>query len=451
MKGVLAWLKSHLVMVISTVVIVVVLPLAWFFSSGMNEGIRTEQEKRASQAFNQVKNARVTYVIPSLLPGEEAVTETRPPNAVVTEFYQQQRAERAAQAAQVVETVLEFNRDGHELLAPDLLPEPEDPRQATRLKYDFLAMMAGDRRTGRETIYRDLIRGIGAGEPPDPVRLATTIQDLRERETERMLAEAGTGTLSPEQQAELTKLLADRRLAEAQRRAREVSVYMTLRAFDPTAFGPEHTAQVPPLDREDRPNKTEPPSLAEAFGWNFDYWVVSDLLRAIDRANTDAGGTRANVENALVKRVQQIAIEKLPVDAAPEGEEDPYAAPADDFGAAGGEGTDPSVSITGRVGTDEYDVIQARLTLVADATRLPQLFKALAETNLFTVLDFDVTEVDLWEDLRQGYYYGDAPVVRVEMLVETIWLREWTAPMMPQSVKDALGIVTEEPLDGGEG
>ena len=451
MKGILGWIKSHLIMVVSTVVIVVSIPLGWMFSSKWNADIRAKQEQRVSQAYNKVKNAKVTYVIPSLLPGEQAVSETRAPNRYVTEFYAEQRKEREAQAAEVVTTVIAFNKNGHTLLAPELLPVPSNRQQATRLKYEFLDRMAGDPVTGATTIYRDLLRSIGAGEAPDPVKLATTIQDLQTREMERMIAESGAGSISPEEQEQLRKLLADRRLAEAQRRARDVSVFMTMAAFDSQAFGPT-SAQIPPVDQRARP-ATVAPSLAEAFSWNFDYWVVSDLLRAIDKANTDAGGTRANVENALVKRVERIGVEALPLtteEAAQEFDSFGQAIDTETFEASS-EGTDPSVSVTGRKSNAEYDVIKARMTLVVDAERLPRLFKAFSETNLITVLDMDVREVDLWADLRQGYYYGKAPVVRVDLELETVWHRDWTVPMMPQSVKSALGVVESETSDGGEG
>lgn len=451
MKGILGWIKSHLIMVVSTVVIVVSIPLGWMFSTKWNADIREKQEQRVSQAYNKVKNAKVTYVIPSLLPGEQAVSETRAPNRVVTEFYEQQRKEREAQAAEVVTTVIAFNKNGHTLLAPELLPVPSNRQQETRLKYEFLDRMAGDPVTGATTIYKDLLRSIGAGEAPDPVKLATTIQDLQTREMERMIAESGAGSISPEEQEQLRELLADRRLAEAQRRARDISVFMTMAAFDSQAFGPT-SAQIPPVDQRARP-ATVAPSLAEAFGWNFDYWVVSDLLRAVDKANTDAGGTRANVENALVKRVERIGVEALPLtteEAAQEFDSFGQAIETETFEASS-EGTDPSVSVTGRKSNAEYDVIKARMTLVVDAERLPRLFKAFSETNLITVLDMDVREVDLWADLRQGYYYGKAPVVRVDLELETVWHRDWTVPMMPQSVKSALGVVESETFDGGEG
>lgn len=441
MKGVLGWIKSHLVIVICTIVIPTSLILGFIFSSGWNKEIREEQEKRASNAYSKIKSARVTYVIPSLLPGEEALTDSRPPNRVVTEFFKEQREERTRQASGVVDEVERFNRRDHELLEPELLPEPREPQKALSLKYSMLAQVAGDTQMGTESVYVGVFSRIGAGGPPDPVKLATSIQDLRDRQSERMLAESGTGSLTDEQQEELDALLRDRRIAEAQRRAKEISVYAGLESFDSQGFG-DKTAVIPPISRTERESSV-PPSLNEVFGWNFDYWVVSDVLAAIDAANTDAGGTRANVEHATVKRIERLSVEKLPVEVTTE----PGAGSMDEFadeGVAAGSATDPSVSVTGRVSTEAFDVVRVKLTLIVDAQKLPRLFEAFAETNLMTVLDLDISEVDIWEDLRQGYYYGDGSVVRADVLLETIWLRDWTAPMMPEAVKEALGIPTED-------
>lgn len=447
MKGVLGWIKSHLVMVVSTVVILVSLSAGWFVSTGWNKKIRTELESKATKAYNDVKNAKVTYVIPSLLPGEAPVSQTRAPNRIVTDFVKAQRAQRVDQASGIVGKVEGFNRTGHSLLASRLLPVPVDPAQAVRMKYEFLGRMAGDEQMGTKSVYTDLLSSIGAGGPPDPVKLATTIQDLQQRETERMLAEGGGGSLSADQQQQLRTALMDRRLAEAQRRAKEISVYAELTSFDPQGFGPE-TAQIPPLDRRLR-NSTEAPTLAEVYEWNFDYWVVSDLLSAVDSANTPPGGTRANIEHALVKRIEKLSVKALPiqpkpVDSAMGSFDEP--APTEE---AGTEGKDPSVSITGRVSNAAYDVVDARMTMIVDAGRIPDLFKAFAETNLMTVLDIDISEVDAWTDLRQGYFYGTQPVVRATLEIETVWLRDWTTPMMPEEVKTALGITEANAEDEG--
>lgn len=447
MKGVLGWIKSNLLIVISVVVIVVSLPTGFVLSQGWNKKIRDEQQKKGTDAYNKVKNAKVTYVVPSLLPDEEAVQFSQPPNSVVTKLVAQERSKRDAQATSILSQVEAFNKRDHENMAPGLLPKPANERESTRLTYAFLSKMAGDSRLGVKTIYADLFEQINAGGPPDPIRLATTIEDIAQRETERMLAESGGSSLSPEQQETLRKLLVDRRIAETQRQAKALSVYGDLGVFDSTAFGPK-SAVIPPLDRNAR-ESIEKPTLDEMFEWNFDYWVVSDVLDAIDLANTDAGGTRANIEHAAVKRLESIGVEAL-LDPATADAGSDDASSSDTEIAGPSEGKDPSVSHTGRISTSEYDVVNVKLRAVVASSKLPDVVKAFADTNLMTVTDMDISDVDLWGDLRDGYFYGSEPVVRVEMTVETIWLRSWTEPMMPDSVKKRLGIPVEDE-DNGEG
>jgi hypothetical protein len=57
-----------------------------------------------------------------------------------------------------------------------------------------------------------------------------------------------------------------------------------------------------------------------------------------------------------------------------------------------------------------------------------------------TVLDCQVQDVDEYAALLEGYVYGSGDAVRVDMLIETIWLRDWTVPLMPAEVKQALGL-----------
>lgn len=57
-----------------------------------------------------------------------------------------------------------------------------------------------------------------------------------------------------------------------------------------------------------------------------------------------------------------------------------------------------------------------------------------------TVLDVKLRPADPFEAARQGYIYGTDPVSEVTLLIETVWLREWTAPFMPGDLRAALGI-----------
>jgi hypothetical protein len=60
------------------------------------------------------------------------------------------------------------------------------------------------------------------------------------------------------------------------------------------------------------------------------------------------------------------------------------------------------------------------------------------------VTDLDLGEVDAWAALDEGYFYGDEHVVRVTLEVESIWLKSWLVPMMPEELRKALGMKVEE-------
>ena len=73
------------------------------FSTKWNKDIREKQSQRANNAYNKIKNAKVTYVIPSLFPDEPAWSVSRPPNRSVTEFVAAERDARLGSAVGVVE------------------------------------------------------------------------------------------------------------------------------------------------------------------------------------------------------------------------------------------------------------------------------------------------------------------------------------------------------------
>ena len=72
---------------------------------------------------------------------------------------------------------------------------------------------------------------------------------------------------------------------------------------------------------------------------------------------------------------------------------------------------------------------------------------ALSRKNFITILDAKLEAVDAFEEVREGYFYGSPGVSKLTLDLETVWLREWTAPLMPPDLKLALGIpiVTQPP------
>jgi hypothetical protein len=69
---------------------------------------------------------------------------------------------------------------------------------------------------------------------------------------------------------------------------------------------------------------------------------------------------------------------------------------------------------------------------------VPELYSALSRSNFMTATGADYTEMDPWADLEQGYLYGNKNVVRAVIRFESVWLRSWTGPLMPDSIKEAM-------------
>jgi hypothetical protein len=89
------------------------------------------------------------------------------------------------------------------------------------------------------------------------------------------------------------------------------------------------------------------------------------------------------------------------------------------------------------------------IEVLVEWQRLPQFIASLAQTNFMTVLKTDIQDVDEYEALQKGYIYGTGDVVRATMLIESLWIREWTSALMPDDVKRAMGIAVEENNDDG--
>jgi hypothetical protein len=98
------------------------------------------------------------------------------------------------------------------------------------------------------------------------------------------------------------------------------------------------------------------------------------------------------------------------------------------------------VGPSGRVSNAVYDVRHAVVNMVVDYQQLPMFFEALSQVSFMTALDVQIRDVDEYAALAEGYFYGRGDVVEVTMVIETIWLRDWTVPLMPEQTKQYLGL-----------
>lgn len=454
MKPVLNWIKAHWMIVASVAVILIVLPAGYVGSSIWNDAIRSAREREGKAKLDEVNNAKVTYAAPTLSPEGKALELSKvAPNQRLTEFFKQQSDKVRELGESVVKNAEQFNRYGRKPLVDGLFPKAANVRDENFKGLEMAQLLVGDPLAGRPSAYQKLLDEVRAGPPADPRRVYQSLKDAADREIEKNKgAGGGDANRSKEEQEKLTAMLVNLRRDQYLRSARSVSVYGTMDCFPggggaaPT--GPE-SAGVGGILRVVPP---QPPSVAQCFGWQWDYWLLQDVMNVIRVANAGPDGTPRPVPDAVVKRIGRISFVDAvpgtqPTAASPTGEAPP--APAAPAALTSVIAPDFAHSITGRKISLEnplYDIRRVKVSLVVSSARLPELLNAIGRANFLSVLDLDLSEVDMWADLEQGYYYGEESVVRADLELETIWLRSWTTPYMPADVRAKLGLPPiEEP------
>lgn len=402
MKGVIDWAKAHLSVVVLSAVILLSIPAAFVGSHLWNGKIKKARQTEVSKVLGDLDSAKVTYTIPALLPGDTPVSWPRPaPNSDATAYFKGLKESLERQIEEVASEAQRINGQGHLPLITGLFPQAAGNERIKALELAAKIVGKGD----EHSVYFDLLDSIRADGPADPVRIAASLDEQRFAAIEKARAEAGRDRLTPEEEAELTKKLVALRIGQYQAHAATLSIYATLDNLPPSI-----PREIP----------SEPPTVTDCFEWQFDFWVVKDLCRAIAIANSGDAGL-LNVDRAVVKRLLSLHIDPL--------------------------GPTPANPLTGRsaaTGNQQYDIRNATLEVVVSSSRLPALVNAISRTNFMTVTDIDLAEVDVWRDLDEGYYYGPEHVVHATLSIETIWLRSWTTAMMPDETKAKLSGIASE-------
>ncbi len=461
MKPVLNWIKKNLIVVISAVLILVFLPAGWIFSSGWNKKVRDQATQAYSTTRGELQRVgTVTYALPAVLAGEQSVSETRAPNRVVTDFFKEQGQVRLAQVSDVVQRGTAFNRRNHRELVPGLLPSAANNNALRRLGLEMAEQIAGTHDASgnvvRASVYDQLLRRLNAGAPPAPDELGSVLAEHATREQERYASGSTDNRLTEAQTQQLAQDMVRRRLQEYAGRAKSLAFYATLESIR----GPEGAQQMHEPGWSRIP--TTPPSQsditeADAFVWLWDYWTVTDVLEAVAKANTDPVSGAMPIPDAPVKRVERVRISEVRLPP-------PAGAGGDDTGGFGGFGDDSMggfgsprmggdpdagpgapATHTGRATDAAYDLRRVQLQVVASSQNLPRLFDALGRINYMTVVGVRLEPVDVWADLDQGFFYGEEHVVRAVIDIESIWLRSWTLPLMPDRVRTAVGAPLDQP------
>ena len=491
MNPALNWTKKNWPVIVSGVVILGSLPPAWYFSTAWNAKIKKTQQDAASREL-ATTNVKVSYLVPNPIPGQPDLTMSEAPNALITDEFVKIKNELSRQTRAVIDRVTAFNmgtgpdaeamgRTAHVVLVPDLFPGPSlakikatafpgkddaaiegmaaDVREPALVKAlrdltEPALRQMEDRLLGRRDNpdpYAALVKAANGGAPPLASDVLLTVQDKVTREGAR-LRQAGR-ELTAAEQLDLDKSAQATRLGRYQRAAKEFSVYMTRAALG-AADSATPGGSVSVTGMRTIPSEAHfraKPALGndkDLFLFQWDQWVMSDMIAAIRLVNT-VQGKQTGVEDSVVKRVDRLGampFDALEVETAAASNDGGFGAPEGSGGpAAAGVALKPDykVSITGRStspGNPDYDVRNAVIVAVVSSERLPVFLDALSRVNFHAVLRVQLSHVDVKEDLDRGYYYGNEHVVRATITMESVWVRNWTGPLMPSSVKAVLGV-----------
>lgn len=412
MKNVMEWVKGHWLIIVLGVIAVAALPVALFFSLGVAKKLTDDVQAKAGDDYKNVTSTKVEYYV--LTPtGEKVLVKSMDVNSPTTKQYAKWNEEISTHAQKQATEGEVFNKADHGLLVEGLFPAPSELVRDSKVA-EFIDVY-------KNRFHQALLAKIGAGMPPDPVVTAQQMAQHVEDARTLIRNERGSAEFSPDESAKLQLELFAIRVENAKRRAGEISVYADVNVFSGVAA----------IDANARP------TLAMAWDLQERAWLHSDVIKAVGMANkSENGPTAGGVPASIVKRIVRVAPNRSVYETGTAAPFDPGADKVpQDF----------SKSLTGRFsgpGSQNkwYDVREVDLEIIVSSQRLPAFIDSLGATNFISVLDLDIQAVDVFEEMKAGFFYGDENVVRATLKLESIYLRSWRTASMPKDVQAALGM-----------
>jgi hypothetical protein len=439
-----AWVKDNLLLVVLGSASVAALAGGYFAADMMTAGVMEEAQSKAAR-MTELKDLERTQVTLEV-PGQAPFSQNAIVNQKLLEEYQARIETLRKDSVQVREFAVERNRGGHQPIM-SLRLQKGDPA-LEQIHLDFFDAVSAS--------YGKLLSDARLGSVPDEAEVQAFLVRRKEQFIASDLKKGPTEQLNAQEAEALARELGNARLQAYNEAARDFAMYADA-----------DTLRVPTS-----PFKKDAPDVILQSLWRqqWEFWVLSDILAALAQVN----GPDANVQTAAVKRIDEVrfvgpigAGGAAPSGAAPAGGDG--AAPAMDGsmgdgsmgdgltgdGMGGGmamgmTGTpiDPAMpvaldnfaaSFTGRRTNQLYDVFATDVTFVCETARIPQVFDALAKQNFITITMASIRPEDPFEAAEEGYIYGPQHVSIVRLRLESVWLREWTGPLMPDPVRKKLG------------
>ncbi|MDG2095638.1 MAG: hypothetical protein P8J89_10265 [Phycisphaerales bacterium] len=467
-KKIMAVVKSNIVIAICVLVIIGSLVGLPYVSNGLMEEVKTSVDKqsRSYSGLKKIKDGSIS------IPGASSVKAVV--NRAIIDRIQDVANDRKNESVSVLDAAKSINRGAHVNLDDRLFPGHDLPSHELQIEAPRF-----QKRVVEE--YKSLLEDVNAGMPPSDEAVMKGLDQVRQQFLDNHLRRDSVKGLSESEVKMVRAELSERRMGLYLREAEKSGVYLELSQLDPPVY-----------------NERQIYTPKDLFRWQWRFWVLEEIIDAISKVN----GPEATVIQAPIKRILDLRVRDLmSMDDSggggssggqpPAGSSQPSrptgpsssptvgmaSSPGGGGGsakrsAAGGSGgsnarssaggsrqsgsaagnqlvvasvpaagaEDFSVSLTGRISNALYDVVLVEASLVAETSKVSEILESLASNRFLTVRDLAISKMNAYGDLKDGFLYGDSPVVRLDLTLETIWLRSWIQDMMPNSVRALLGI-----------
>ncbi len=487
MKGFITLIKSNPIVAVAIAVVILSLVLL-FVGVHMpgNAFIKSVEERKKD--FGTIDGLRKTTIqIPSPDPNAPPQSISFAVNQASIESLENVYKIMSQQYATVFENVIKHNRNIHTPMLDGLFPAPQNNALFHEAKTEYLnrlnAMLGAP-----SPVDKDAVR-LNAGPPPDAEFVGEELAKVEARFLAGFFPRKTVSELTVEDRAKLLEQQRQKAMDIIRDNARRISIYAETRRKDADGkFIDEY-----PFTIGTWADIGELPPIKDIWEGQMAMWIQQDICRAIAMANrpaADNAGASDSVLHSAVKHLKHIrvhedyvglrgsairqplggsskdgkstgtprprpttprpptAVHPSSLSGGPEGYGNPEAlkAIAEDLKLQDPNKRLPedfASSPTGHVCNVLYDVRLAEVSIVVDARQIPLIFESIGKTNFMSVLNVHIEDVDEYAELEKGYMYGATDCVTLTMLVESIWLRDWTRDLMPKDIKMQLGIPTE--------
>lgn len=466
LSKVLEYVKQYLVIAICVIVIIGALVGLPMVSAGWNEDVQQSVKSRSNFFSRITKLEKTSFQVPGSGQSQDTVI-----NQQLLDAYEQITSAMLEDAQQVTDMALARNQQSHDVMMPELFPKPPDG-------HGTMDVMPRRMHEKLMESYEELFGSLNAGSPPPGEEVEVSLQAARRQFLEQMMAKDESDELTDEEADQLKQQMTGERLEIYKDRAAEIGIYFSLDAIGAPEF-----------------DRSRPPSIVDLFSWQWTFWVVEELAGVIRSVNTST-----ELQNPI-KRIDSVRLVGLmelmhqagtapsgggrggggaprspiggggprspvgggaPPPRSPigggRGPSRPGSAPSG--GGGGGNAGKPAlemakapaagstnfdVSVTGRISNELYDVVLIEMDMVVATAEIPRVLDAFSQQNFITVLDLGLQPENAFEAVKEGFYYGSENVSRLQLVVETIWLRSWTRQHMPDEVRAMLGVPLDPP------